>query len=304
MWRERLASRLPPRLRRWRVVRPEEAAIGFAAQRCEKAASEWSRSMFWPAATRRVLACPRDSEQRERRVVRLLRRAGEVLVEPADVTVELDRAFGDAAEGQLGCLERFVESSVVGAQTGAEGGLAGKRLACEAFAELVGGGDDQLEELVVGRGPSFDCSFASDAEHADRLDRPARVLGDREPLSSERLAGGCFGVDRVALAASPARVRMWLVDLEHLDVVAGEEAHKACSVGAGRLDTDPSDLTERKEPTEESCVTGSRRGKRCRAEQPSLLVEGCYVMGVDVSVDPSDDKAIALRHAVHTVPSS
>lgn len=41
---------------------------------------------------------------------------------------------------------------------------------------------------------------------------------------------------------------MWLVDLEHLDVVAGEEAHEACSVGAGRLDTDPADLTERKEP--------------------------------------------------------
>jgi len=33
------------------------------------------------------------------------------------------------------------------------------------------------------------------------------------------MAGGQFGVDRVALAAPPARVRVRLVDLEHLQAL-------------------------------------------------------------------------------------
>jgi hypothetical protein len=47
-----LAARSPPRFSRWRLVRPELAAIGVTPQRWANAASECSRSGLSPAVTR------------------------------------------------------------------------------------------------------------------------------------------------------------------------------------------------------------------------------------------------------------
>jgi len=53
-----------------------------------------------------------------------------VLVEQADLAVELAGALGDAAQGELGRLQRLVHACRVGPQTQAEAGLAAARLAC------------------------------------------------------------------------------------------------------------------------------------------------------------------------------
>src|SRR3954453_21884088 len=51
MCRAKLACRSPPRLSRWRVVRPLLAGTGATPQRWAKAASERSRSGLSPAVT-------------------------------------------------------------------------------------------------------------------------------------------------------------------------------------------------------------------------------------------------------------
>ena len=51
-----MAWRCPPRLRRCRLVLPEEAGMGLTPHREAKAASEWRRSGLLPAVIRRAAA--------------------------------------------------------------------------------------------------------------------------------------------------------------------------------------------------------------------------------------------------------
>lgn len=46
VWRALFAARSPPRLRRWRWVRPEEAGIGATPARCANPPSEHMRSGY------------------------------------------------------------------------------------------------------------------------------------------------------------------------------------------------------------------------------------------------------------------
>ena len=56
MCRARLASRLPPRLSRWRTTLPEEASMGETPQRLAKEASLARRSGLSPATHSSVAA--------------------------------------------------------------------------------------------------------------------------------------------------------------------------------------------------------------------------------------------------------
>jgi len=80
-------------------------------------------------------------------------------------------------------------------------------------------GDDQAAERVQRSRARLDGAVARDPQLADRRDDPAGVLSHHGPVGGQHMAGGQFGVDRVALAAPPARVRVRLVDLEHLQAV-------------------------------------------------------------------------------------
>jgi hypothetical protein len=81
------------------------------------------------------------------------------------------------------------------------------------------GGDDQPAELNERGGAGLHGAVASCAQQPDRLDDPVGLLRDRGRLPGQREAGGHLGIDRIALAAPAAGVRVRLVDLEHPDAV-------------------------------------------------------------------------------------
>ena len=117
------------------------------------------------------------------------------------------------------------------------------------------------------------------------------------------MTGGQLGVDRVGLAASPARVCVRLVDLEHPDTLGEQMAGQAGSVGAGRLHPDPLDQAERGKPGQQLAVTRGGDRKRLASQQAPTLVKRRGLVGIGVRVDAADDTTDLLLHAVHCCPS-
>ena len=174
----------------------------------------------------------------------------ELLVEQLDLAVELGDASCERPQRGLGRLLGLPEPSRVGAQAFAQPrasalGLARRQLS----AQILGSGDDQAAERVQRGAARLDGAVARDPQLADRLDDPARVLGDHGPVGGQHVAGGQFGVDRIALAAPPARVRVRLVDLEHLQALGAQVTHQPSGIAARRLHADRGDRRERARST-------------------------------------------------------
>jgi hypothetical protein len=122
----------------------------------------------------------------------------ELVIEMADLGVEVNDTPGHAAQGGLGGLGGAGETGGVGAQASAQGCLASQGLACgKRFAQLDRRGDDELAESTKSSGGGLDDRFASDAQLADRLDHTGGVFGRHSRLARSDAAGGAFRVDRV-----------------------------------------------------------------------------------------------------------
>ena len=213
-------------------------------------------------------------------------------------------ALGDRAQRELRGLGRAAKLVGRRAEPCAEGGLAAERLAAgELVAELLRGGDDQVAELDHRGAAGLHGAVARDAQQPDRLDDPVGLLRDRGRFAGQEQPGGHLRVDRVALADTPAGMRVRLVDLDDPNAVLAQVAHERGGIGAGRLDRDGVDLSEAAQPVQQLPVSRRRGRKALRGEQRSALIERRGVMGVRVRVNPANNERVLLRHAVHAVLS-
>ena len=81
------------------------------------------------------------------------------------------------------------------------------------------GGDDEIADLDQRGAARLHGAVASDAQQPDRLDDPIGLFWNSRGLAGQREPGGHLGVDRVALADTPAGMRVRLVDLDDRDAV-------------------------------------------------------------------------------------
>jgi hypothetical protein len=156
---------------------------------------------------------------------------------------------------------------------------------------------------VERRGPRLDRAVAREPQVADRLDNAVGALGDHGGVSGQRLACRHLGVDRVALAAPPACVRVRPVDLDDVDVSRAQIAHQSSRVGAGGLDADDADAAEALKPSQQRPIAVGRGREGADAEQAPVLVERRGVVRIGVGVDAARDQSARARHPVHAVPS-
>jgi len=146
-------------------------------------------------------------------------------------------------------VQRLVQTLEIGAQARAERSLAARGLALvEVLAQLVGRGDDHLGELIERRGARLDRAVAGEPQVADRLDNAVGALWDHRGVPGQRLACRHLGVDRIALATPPARMRVRPVDFDRLDPARAQIANQSGRVGAGGLDADDVDAAEGLKP--------------------------------------------------------
>ena len=125
----------------------------------------------------------------------------------------------------------------------ADADLATEGLAVrELITDLLRGGDDEVTDLDQCGAAGFHGAVPRHAQHPDRLDDPVGLFRDRFGFAGLEQAGGHLRVDRVALADTPASMRMRLVYLHDPDAVPAQVGHERSCIRSGRLDRDRIDL--------------------------------------------------------------
>ena len=167
----------------------------------------------------------------------------ELAIERGDLGVEIDHAARERSQRGLRRVDR-ARAAASGRREGARRASRGRVCVLRAAAaRRSSSGAVTIRPLQrVERGAArLDRAVAHDPQLTDRLDDPGRVLGDHDPAGGQHVACGHLGVDRVALAAPPAAVRVRLVDLEHLKALGAQVAHQPGRVAAGRFHAQRSD---------------------------------------------------------------
>ena len=292
-----LAWRLPPRLRRWRTVAPEDASTGAgAAQRSEGRLAAHPVGVVAGRDEQRSGGVGADPASTEQRRVGLFAQCEQVCVESVDLSCERPVA---ACQRPQRCLGRRVDSvgGGVGAQSGARVDDGGGAKSAQPVFEVLGGGDDEAVDLVGGLGACLDRRSAGHRQHPDRLDGPVACFGLGVGVAVQRGACCGGGVDSVGLAPTAAGLAVGAVDLQHPCPASGETARQARPVGAGPLDADGLDGPVGLHPGEQMIIALRVGGERGRSQRPSQAVHDGGHMGVLVRVDPADDGGLILWHS-------
>ena len=292
-----LAWRLPPRLRRWRTVAPEDASTGLVPHSAAKDASLRIRSGLSPAATSSAAAASGPTPQAPSSAgLACSHSASRSGVESVDLSCERPVA---ACQRPQRCLGRRVDSvgGGVGAQSGARVDDGGGAKSAQSVFEVLGGGDDEAVDLVGGLGACLDRRSAGHRQHPDRLDGPVACFGLGVGVAVQRGACCGGGVDSVGLAPTAAGLAVGAVDLQHPCPASGETARQARPVGAGPLDADGLDGPVGLHPGEQMVIALRVGGERGRSQRPSQAVHDGGHMGVLVRVDPADDGGLILWHS-------
>jgi hypothetical protein len=93
-----------------------------------------------------------------------------------------------------------VHAAGVGTQLQAKRGRFLSVRAPRVATQLLGRCGEEVVELLESDGARLQSAASRDVQLPDRLDDPARLLGDRRRLTAGGGAGGEFRVDRVTLA--------------------------------------------------------------------------------------------------------
>ena len=214
--------------------------------------------------------------------------------ELVEVAAEGEVLARQGAQSGLGGLDGL------GQVAGAEPGAALCPLwGCErlqAAAQLLGGGVDEVADLVGDAGAVRAGRAQRDPQRPDRLDYPVVALGRGGGVSAQRGAGGGFGVDGVGLAAPAAHLAVRSDHLHHLDPGAEQVTGEPHPIGAGALDPGLDDRPERANPALQSPIARRVRRERLCAQHPTRLVDDRRDVEVLVSVDTAVDADDQIRH--------
>jgi hypothetical protein len=208
----------------------------------------------------------------------------EELVDALRFGLECRHPSAQGGHGETCCVE-----DRIGARSRSPaGGLSREavpRQRLGGFAHLVGSADRQVADLVAGADPFLSAAALDDGQRSDRFDRAVCVFARALRSSGERGGPSGDGVDAVGLAVTMPGLAVGPVDLNHLDARASQEPCQASPVGAGALDTDQPDRTERAEPVQQCPVAGGIGGEGLGAVHPAQRVQRRGDVVVEMRVD-------------------
>ena len=198
-----LAARSPPRLRRWRSVRPELAGMGAAPQRCGEGGFA-AQPVGVVAGGGQQLAGDLGADARTGRGGRARSVVDEGAQRVSASVISAVRCWqrrARRAQRRLGGLDRVGQVGRVdgrAAQASTSGGWAGRRVRLRSG---FGGGDDQAVELVDRGGAGLDRA-ARGRRAARGWPRPRRCGSSacRSARPDRAARAAAIGVDRVGLA--------------------------------------------------------------------------------------------------------
>ena len=223
----RLASRLPPRLRRWRTTFPEEASTGETPQRLAKEASLLNLWGLSPATIRSVAAWSvpmAGKETNSGAPAPPADRAGR----PARRSPRREPRNGGPPNGARTWLPPTWSRGI--SETEAAGHrdeLLGREPA-QAVAQGSGAVTTEALELVGGLRSGLHRGAAGGPQSPDHLHATVRALGLARRLAGQYRPGGGLGVRGVGLAVALEVAALGPLDFRHRDrrgpQVAGDPA--------------------------------------------------------------------------------
>jgi hypothetical protein len=178
---------------------------------------------------------------------------------------------------------------VAGAEPGGQGDPLRRGQAGQLVPHLLGGGDDQVAELVAGLGAGLDRAAAGDPQRPDRLHRA--VTGLRRP-GCLAVQGGQRGGDRVGdvgLAAPAAGLPVRPDHLGHLHALGGEVAGQPGAVAAGALHPHLHQVAVASHPGQRRLVTRRVGGELPGAQDPADLAGHAGHVHLSVGVHAPGD---------------
>jgi hypothetical protein len=161
----------------------------------------------------------------------------------------------------------------------------------ELFAQPVGAGETEVTDLVqaTGAGLRPERCATSSARIASTFPSAVFAIPDARPDSAARAASIASTGSDLPHAAD---LTVGAINLDHDQPTRLEVAREARAIGAGALDTDASDRTERAQPVvqQDEPDSGTVR-ERLDTEQSAVRVERGGDMIVEVGVDSTRDRA-------------
>jgi hypothetical protein len=131
----------------------------------------------------------------------------------------------------------------------------------KAFPQLIGGGVDELADLVDGLGSRLAGAAPGHHEGADGFDVAVAGLGHSEGASAQRGPSRFYGVEGVGLPLTRPLLAVGSVDFNDDETLSVKMAGETGAIGARAFHSDQPDLSKGAHPATEQLVAGEVRGK-------------------------------------------
>jgi hypothetical protein len=178
-------------------------------------------------------------------------------------------------------------------------GNAPRGNAYEAFPQLIGGGVDELADLIDGLGSRLPGAAARHHEGTDGLDVAVAALGHAEGTSGQGGPGRFYGIERIGLSLTRPLLAVGSVDFDDDEALSTKVTGEAGSIRARAFHPDQGDLSECAHPATEQLVAGQVGGKGLHAEQSAVGVDHRRHVDICVRIDAARQGALGIYHDCH-----
>ena len=221
----------------------------------------------------------------------LARQAFDLDIEGGDLFGKVLVPHGERLQGQLaGRLQRSYRSWSKADRSACQ---LGDRQPAQAFAQVVGRGDDDRVQLVGSLGARLHRRSAGYAQHAEHLHRTVLGLGLAQDRSGLYRARSGLGVERIGLARQPASPPAGADHFDDVDVLAAQVASQASAVGTSALDAELVDNTQAASLLQHAPVSVTAGRDVDGIQLATELIQRGGDMGVQVGVHPDRDHDLA-----------
>jgi hypothetical protein len=171
----------------------------------------------------------------------------------------------------------------------------------ELLPQLLGGGEDQVTQLVAGLGAGFDRAGPGHPQRPNGLGCPVAAFWHARCLAAEGGQRGSHRVGGVGLAALAAGLAVRPHHLGHLHATGGQVAGQPGAVTAGALHPYLRQLAMRAHPGQRRLIPGRTSRERLGAQHPAHLNQHRGHVHIGVRVHAPRDRQHLLCDPGHNL---
>jgi len=159
-----------------------------------------------------------------------------------------------------------------------------------------------VAELVQRDDPFRHRRATHNGQHTDRFNIAIAALWSPQRHPGQRRSSCSDRVERVGLAISIAGLAIRAINLDELDLGAGQVASEPCAIRTGAFHPDEANRSIRTEPPRQMVIPGLGRVERFDAENTTEVIHHGSNMDIGVRVNTTNNET-SLLYDGHCHPS-